>query len=119
MDTLTLVCQIVAALILLNVWLLRFGKSTPYRGKEATNMSEEFAAYGLPGWSVAVVGFLKVTSAIALLVGIWMPELVRPAAIVVAVLMVGAITMHVRVGDPVKKALPATLMLALSLIAAA
>lgn len=119
MDTLTLICQVVVALGLLNVWLIRSGKETPYRGKDATNMREEFAAYGLPGWSVAVVGFLKVTFALMLLVGIWLPELVRPAAIGVSILMVGAIAMHVRVSDPLKKALPATSVLALSLLAAA
>jgi len=119
MEQLSLICQVLVALGLFNVWLLRSGKATPYRGKEATTMTEEFAAYGLPGWSVAVVGFLKLTFAVALLVGIWVPELVRPAAIGIAVLMVGAITMHLRVGDPMKKSLPALTMLALSLVAAA
>ncbi len=119
MDTLTLVSQVVVALGLLNVWLLRYGKATPYRGKDATNMREEFAAYGLPGWSVAVVGSLKVTFALMLLVGVWVPDLVRPVAIGIAVLMVGAIAMHLRVSDPIQKAVPATSVLALSLVAAA
>jgi hypothetical protein len=39
---------------------------------------------------------------------------VREAAAVIAALMVGALLMHVKVGDPIKKAVPATIMLALS-----
>jgi len=39
---------------------------------------------------------------------------VRAAAGLVAVLMLGAVVMHLKVGDPLKKALPAVLVLALS-----
>jgi len=38
---------------------------------------------------------------------------VAPAAGVVAVLMVGALAMHVKVKDPAKKSVPALLMLAM------
>ena len=75
--------------------------------------AEEFAAYGLPAWFCYVVGFLKVTSAICLLAGLLYPWLVLPAAVVVAVLMAGAIAMHVKVSDPLKKYLPALSMLLL------
>ena len=56
-----------------NVWLLRASRSTAYRGGAATNMREEFAAYGLPAWMVVVVGVLKVGAALALIAGIWYP----------------------------------------------
>ena len=39
---------------------------------------------------------------------------VLPAAAVVAVLMLGAVTMHLKVRDPVSKYVPAALMLAMS-----
>ena len=39
---------------------------------------------------------------------------VAPAAGVVAVLMAGALAMHVKVGDPPSKSVPATLMLLMS-----
>jgi hypothetical protein len=39
---------------------------------------------------------------------------VRPAAMVVLALMLGAIAMHVKVGDPLVKSVPAILMLAMS-----
>lgn len=107
------VLQILVALGLLNVWLLRFSKSTPYRGGNASNMMEEFAAYGLPAWFTFVVGALKVSAALCLIAGIWYPALVFPAAAVVLVLMVGAVAMHVKVGDPLMKSAPALTVLVL------
>ena len=64
MSQVVVVFQIVAALGLLNVWLLRANRSTEYRGADATNMREEFAAYGLPAWMVGVIGVLKVGAAL-------------------------------------------------------
>ena len=108
--------QTVAALGLLNVWLLRFNQSTAYRGGGARSMPEEFAAYGLPGWLLYVVGALKVGGALCLIAGIWFPSLVLPAALVICILMVGALAMHFRIGDPLKKSVPALLMLASCLL---
>jgi hypothetical protein len=116
MNTLVLLLQIIVALGLLNVWLLRFNKATAYRGGQATTMREEFAAYGLPVWFCYLVGFLKVGSALALLAGIFLPELVFPAAALIAVLMAGALAMHVKVKDPVIKSLPALLVLVMCLV---
>ena len=107
--------QIVVALGLLNVWLLRFQQSTPYRGGNARSMREEFAAYGLPGWSPYVIGTLKVGSAVCLIAGLWIPYLVFPSASLVAVLMLGALAMHLKIRDPLKKSVPALVMLALSI----
>ena len=116
METLVQICQIVVGCGLLNVWLLRFNKATAYRGGKASSMLEEFAAYGLPAWSCYLVGFLKVASAFALLAGLLYPVLILPAASVVAALMAGAVAMHIKVGDPFKKSLPALSMLALCLL---
>ena len=116
METIVQICQIIVGCGLLNVWLLRSSKSTAYRGGTATNMLEEFAAYGLPAWSCYLVGFLKVASAIALLAGLLYPALVLPAAVVVAILMAGAVAMHFKVGDPAKKSLPAFSVLVLSAV---
>ena len=113
METLVQICQIIVGCGLLNVWLLRFNKTTAYRGGTAANMREEFAAYGLPAWSCSLVGFLKVGAAFALLAGLLYPALVLPAAVIVAVLMAGAVAMHLKVGDPAKKSLPALSVLLL------
>jgi hypothetical protein len=118
MEIAVVVIQIVIALGIFNVWVLRFGKATQWRGGSADNMKAEFETYGLPGWSVNLVGFLKLLFATCLIVGIWFPVLVRPASIGIAILMLGAVTMHVKVGDPLKKSLPALTMFVLSLIVA-
>ncbi len=112
------VAQVIVALGILNVWLLRYGKATPYRGGEAKNMREEFAAYGLPFWFMCVIGVLKVGLAVTLLVGLWLPAVVVPAAAGMGALMAGAVAMHFKAGDPVKKALPAMSVLALCVVAA-
>ena len=105
--------QVIVALGLLNVWLVRAKASTAYRGGSAQSLKEEFATYGLPDWTFYVVGILKVGSALLLLLGIWVksPDLVRPPALIVAGLMVGALAMHAKVKDPLTKSLPALAML--------
>lgn len=113
--TLTNVLQIVIAMGLLNVWLLRSNQNTPYRGGTARSLIEEFSSYGLPNWFRYFIGFLKVSCALFLVVGIWIPELVLPTALLLSVLMIGAILMHIKIGDPFKKSLPALLMLVLSI----
>lgn len=118
MGPVTIIFQIVAALGLLNVWLLRANRSTEYRGADARNMREEFAAYGLPAWMVVVVGTLKVGVALALLAGIRYPVLVLPAALLLCALMLGALAMHFRIHDPLRKSAPAAAMLALAVVIA-
>lgn len=107
--------QLVVALGLLNVWLIRSNQKTPYRGANSSSLKNEFAAYGLPLWFFYVIGFLKISSALLLLVGLWIPVLVFPAALVVSFLMAGAIFMHIKVRDPWKKSLPAFIMLIFSI----
>lgn len=112
-DLIAQALHIIVGLGLLNVWLLRAGARTSYRGGTAQSLREEFAAYGLPVAAFYVVGALKITAAVILLAALWLPMPERLAAIVVAGLMVGAIAMHVRVKDPVRKSVPAVLMLAM------
>ncbi len=112
--TIGLILQAIVGLGLLNVWLLRRKSATAYRGGDAKNLKDEFAAYGLPAPMFYIVGGLKIVCGVLLLVGIAYPPVVLPAAAVVAVLMVGAVTMHLKVRDPVSKYVPAALMLAMS-----
>lgn len=106
--------QVIVGLGLLNVWLVRSRSTTSYRGGTAGTLRDEFAAYGLPGFVYYLVGALKIGSAIILIAGVWMLLPVRAAAGLVAALMVGALAMHFKVGDPLMKSLPAALMLAMS-----
>jgi DoxX-like family len=107
------ILQLIAALGIFNVWLLRAARSTPYRGGNAKTMREEFQAYGLPFWFMCVIGVLKLGFAVALLVAIWSPVLARPAALGLGALMLGALGMHLKIKDPLSKAIPASLMLTL------
>ncbi|MBG15467.1 MAG: hypothetical protein CL853_03845 [Crocinitomicaceae bacterium] len=115
LEYLKLAAQITIAISIYNVWFLRFNKSTIYRGKDAKNMKDEFISYGLKGPFVWIIGFLKVTLATMLIVGIFYDSLIFPAAVGMAVLMLGAILMHLKVKDQPLKSLPATIFLILSL----
>ncbi|MCP9201066.1 DoxX family protein [Gramella sp. GC03-9] len=111
MEILRIVLLLIVGLGILNVWLLRFNKNTTYRGGSAGNMKEEFKAYGLPEKLVYAVGFIKCTLAIMLLAGIWIEELVMPAAIGMGIMMLGAIAMHIKIGDTFRQTLPALSLL--------
>lgn len=60
------------------------------------------------------VGGLKLGAATSLLAGLKYPAVTRPAALSLAALMAGAVSMHVKVKDPLRRALPAFAMFALS-----
>ena len=111
METLVIIIQIIIAIGIFNVWILRYSKESPWRGGSARNMKEEFRIYGLPEWFMWLIGFLKLLLASLLVVSIWFPVLKNPAAIGIAILMLGAIIMHFKVKDPLKKSLPAVFML--------
>ena len=116
MHTTQIILQCAVALGLLNVWLLRLNQSTPYRGGDSQDMRGEFAAYGLPPFAMYVVGTLKVGAALALIAGVWWPSLVFPAALLIAILMVGALAMHVKIHDPARKSLPALALLVICVV---
>jgi hypothetical protein len=59
-----------------------------------------------------------VALAILLLMGVWVSALTQPAALGMAVLMAGAVSMHLKVQDPPLKSLPAATLLLLCLIVA-
>lgn len=112
------ILQLIVALGLLNVWLIRSNWATAYRGGEAKTLREEFSAYGLPGWSFYAVGLLKIGGAVALLAALWVPSLRQPAALLIVLLMAGAVTMHAKIKDPLSRAVPALAMLVMSLVIA-
>lgn len=112
------IAQVGAAGWILNVWFNRFDKDTGYRGGGATNMKEEFEEYGFSENQMYAVGATKVGLALTLLVGLFVPKVVRPAGIGLAAFMAGALGMHAKVGDPLKRSVPALSVLTLSSTAA-
>lgn len=74
-------------------------------------MRGEFEAYGLPAWAMWVTGVVKIGVAVTMFAGIWVPMLVQPAALVLILLMLGALAMHAKVKDPLIAYVPALVML--------
>ena len=118
MTNLFIAVQVIVALGIYNVWLLRTGKATNWRGGDAQNMKEEFEVYGLSETAMKAIGTLKVLFATSLLVGLFYPPVTQPAAIGLGILMLGAVAMHVKVQDPPMKSLPAFTMLVLCAVIA-
>ena len=109
------IAQLIIVLGIVNVWVLRKNNQTNYRGKEAQTLEEEFKVYGYPRWFFYLIGVLKITFALFIGAGFWFEIILPIGAIGMAVLMLGAVISHLKVNDPVKKFMPATIMLALSL----
>ena len=114
MDNVAVALQIIIALGIANVWILRTDRPTPYRPEGASSLAEEFTRYGLPDWVRRAVGITKLALAAALVAGIYFSSLATTAAVLMALLMVAAVIAHIRIRDPWTKALPASLMLFMS-----
>ena len=116
MEYVTIIIKVFIFFRIVNVWFFRFNKPTSWRGGQAANMKKEFEVYGLSETLLYLVGGLKVLAATLLVVSIWIPQLTFPAAGTMALLMVGAIAMHIKVKDPFAKSFPAFSFLVLSLV---
>lgn len=110
--------QLIVGLSLINVWLVQPKKKTRYRGGDAATIFEEFEVYGLPSWSLYLIGALKVLLGILLIAGIWVPGLRFPAAAGLGILLTGSILMHFKISDPLYKSFPAALFLLMCAIIA-
>ena len=107
--------KVIIAISIVNVWLFRFGQSTQWRGGRAETMTEEFKAYGLSEWFMYLIGGVKIILSLLLLASIHYEQLEVYGAYGIAILMIGAIFMHLKIKDPLKKSLPAFIFLVLSL----
>ena len=107
--------QVLIAIAMVDVWLLRYAKPLRARGGNAQTMEEEFRVYGLPDWFRDLMRFLKLTCAALLVGGIWIPWLALVGGLILSLLMSGAVLMHVKIRDPLLKSVPAAFFLALSL----
>ena len=117
LDILVPLLQLIIAVVIMAVWLVRPRLETNYRAGNATNIFEEFEVYGLPNWSVYLVGGIKLSLAVLLIVGIWYSSVVQYSALGMGILMAGAIVCHLKTrGDPLSRATPASLMLLMCII---
>ena len=116
-DELVTVLQITIAVVIIAVWVFRPRLETSFRVGNAKNIVEEFAVYGLPKWSVYVIGITKLGLATLLILGIWYSSLVQYAALAMGLLMAGAVVCHLKTkDDPLSRAAPASLMLIMCLV---
>jgi len=111
------VLSVFVGLTVINVWLFRSGKTTPYRGGNAANLLDEFEVYGLEEYFL-IIGIVKVSLAIILLLSLYFNKLRFFASSGIALMMMVAIYMHISVGDDIIKSMPASILLISSLIIA-
>ena len=107
MDTLFLieVLQVLTASSILFVWVVRYD-----------NIITEFQQYQLPVWLRDMVGILKLSFSIMLLVGIYDEKFKYLGSSGLILLMLAALLTHVKVKNPFYKALPSLTLLTFSTI---
>tara|TARA_X000001036_G_scaffold343861_1_gene323480 strand:- start:954 stop:1334 length:381 start_codon:yes stop_codon:yes gene_type:complete len=115
MKYIKIILSLIISLTILNVWLIRFDSNSIYRGGEAKNMIQEFEEYGFNENIVYIVGFLKVSSALVLLLGIYYNKLIFPAALTISLFMISAVIMHFKISDELIKFMPSSILLFSSL----
>ena len=117
MKILSKILSVVVGLTVINVWLFRSNRSTSYRGGDASSLLEEFQVYGLDDYFL-IIGIVKVSLAIMLLLSLYFKKLSFFASSRIAVMMLVAVYMHINVGDELIKSMPASVMLTSCLIIA-
>ena len=117
MKLISKILSTIVGLTVINVWLFRSNRSTSYRGSDATNLLEEFEVYGLDDYFL-IIGIIKVSLAVLLLLSLYFKKLSFFASSGIAVMMLVAVYMHINAGDELIKSMPASVMLASCLIIA-
>ena len=107
MNNLSNFAQIVIALSICFVWIVRFD-----------NIVKEFKQYGISDLVRNLVGATKIALSTLLVAGIWYESLVLIPALVMAFLMVCAQVAHIKVKNPWPKFVPSFILLILSLFIA-
>lgn len=79
-------------------------------------MAEEFKRFGFPSIFNFLTGAFEIIGAIGMLIGIWVPYVSLFAGLLLGgTMFVAALTLVVIVKDPLKKAIPAIILMILSL----
>jgi hypothetical protein len=107
MHDLTISLQALVASSVFFVWVVRYA-----------NIVKEFQQYGLPDWLRDLVGILKMTFSLMLLIGIERGPFAVAGGLGIALLMAAALVTHLRVKNPIFKMLPALTLLIFSVVIA-
>ncbi|UPT68488.1 MAG: DoxX family protein [Sphingobacteriales bacterium JAD_PAG50586_3] len=108
MTTYSIVAQVIVALSIVVVWVVRF-----------PNVEKEFKQYGLSTLIRSIVGASKIVLSTLLVAGIWYEDLVLIPSLMLALFMLSAQYFHFKVGNPWQKHIPSLLLLILCLFIAA
>jgi len=104
---LTISLQALVAASVVFVWVVRYG-----------NIIQEFKHYGLPEWLRDLIGILKITFALMLLIGVERPLFAVMGGFGIAILMGAAFVTHLRVKSPAFKMFPSLTLLVFSVVIA-
>jgi uncharacterized membrane protein YphA (DoxX/SURF4 family) len=104
---LTISLQALVAASVFFVWVVRYA-----------NIVQEFQQYGLPDWLRDLVGILKMTFSLMLLIGIEREPFAVAGGLGIVLLMAAALITHLRVKNPIFKMLPALTLLIFSMVIA-
>lgn len=115
MEYFIILLKAIVGLSILIVWLVNPKKPSKWRGGDAKTITEEFELYGLPSWSVVIIGTAKVCLATLLLASIQYAEVEKIAALGLLFFLSGSVLMHLKVKDPLFKSIPAGIFLILCL----
>ncbi|ASU34334.1 DoxX family protein [Mucilaginibacter xinganensis] len=107
MNTLSICAQVIVAVTVLYVWIVRYD-----------NILKEFKQFEISDLLRNFVGATKTALSTLLIAGIWYPELVMIPALLMAVLMGCAQMAHIKVRNPWQKFVPSGILLLLSLFIA-
>ena len=108
MEAISNLAQLIVAISVIIVWVFRY-----------ENIVLEFKQYGLSSLVRNAVGASKIALATVLILGIWYTELLIPASLLMAVLMIGAQYCHFKVNNPLVKFVPSLVLLLLCFFIAA
>ncbi len=78
-------------------------------------MRRAAAHFGIPWSRYRLLGVAELAAAAGVLIGIWWPAVGVAAATGMILLLVGALVTHRRAGDPIKEAVPALLVLVITI----
>ncbi|MDA7632491.1 DoxX family protein [bacterium] len=102
-QAITVSLQALVAASIFFVWVVRY-----------ENIVSEFRQFGYPDWLRDLVGILKLTFSILLLVGIGQAQFALVGSIGIALLMLAALVTHLRVKNPPFMMMPSLSLMVLS-----
>jgi len=100
--TLSILPQIIIGLSVLIVWIIRY-----------PNVESDFKSFNLNDIIRNLVGAIKITSSVLLILGSFYTEFILPSSIVLLLMMVSAQYFHHKVNNPIQKRLPSLTLLIL------